>query len=115
MATKDDAAAAAKEELADQLRRSVANAYAFVRGQETTETFLSITFEELLDQQIERIEGPGTDIRPNVLDRIQKVKQDMLSAISEIKRQPDSFFKLPDATKDAITEPNPDPLDSALA
>jgi hypothetical protein len=105
----------AKEELADQLRRSVANAYAFVKGQEMTESFSALTFEELLDKQIERIEGPGTDIRPNVLDRIRKVKADLIAAVVSIKSQPDDFFKQPDATKDAVTAPEPvDPLDSVL-
>lgn len=102
----------AKEELADQLRRSVASAYAFVVGQETTESFSALTFEECLDQQIQRIEGPGTDIRPNVLDRIRKVKSDMTEAIASIKKQPDDFFKTPDPSTDAVTDPEPvDPLD----
>lgn len=106
---------AAKEELSDQLRRSVANAYAFVQGQETTESFSSLTFEDVLDAQIERIEGPGTDIRPNVLDRIRKVKSDMLEAIASIKAQPDSFFKEPDPSQDTVTEPvSADPLDKAF-
>lgn len=108
-------AADAKEELADQMRRSVANAYAFVKGQETTESFSALTFEELLDAQIERIEGPGTDIRPNVLDRIRKVKSDLLAAVTAIKAQPDDFFKQPDAKEDTVTEPEPvDPLDTVL-
>jgi hypothetical protein len=105
----------AKEELSDQLRRSVANAYAFVQGQETTESFSALTFEEVLDAQIERIEGPGTDIRPNVLDRIRKVKSDMLEAVAAIKAQPDSFFKEPDPSQDVVTDPIPsDPLDTAV-
>jgi len=92
-----------KQELADQLKRSVANAYAFVVGQETTESFSAITFEELLDQQIGRIEGPGTNIRPNVLDKIKKVKNDIVSAATEIKKQPPDFFKRHDDQEDAIT------------
>jgi len=102
----------AKEELSDQLRRSVASAYAFVQGQETTESFSALTFEECLDAQIQRIEGPGTDIRPNVLDRIKKVKEDILSAISQIKQLPDSFFKTPNDGEDAVTSQEPvDPID----
>jgi hypothetical protein len=106
--------AAAKEELADQLRRSVASAYAFVQGQEVTESFSAVTFEELLDKQIERLEGAGTDIRPNVLDQVRKVRDDLVAAVAEIRRQPDDFFKEPNNKTDAVTEPSPDPLDSVL-
>lgn len=104
-----------KQDLTDQLKRSVSNAYAFVVGQQTTESFSAVTFEELLDRQIERIEGPGTALRPNVLDRIDKVKSDMLAAIEEIKKQPDDFFRTPDPQVDAVTPPEvEDPLDKIL-
>lgn len=104
-----------KQELSDQLRESVAAAYAFVRGQETTESFSSITFEEVLDRQISSLEGSGSDIRPSVLERIQKVKEDILAAVENIKAQPDDFFKRHDNRNDAVTEPEPtDPLDTAL-
>jgi hypothetical protein len=107
---QDDATA----ELGDQLRQSISNAYAFVRGQEVADSFLAITFEEVLDQQIARIEDPGTDIRPNVLDRITKIKENILSAIETIKQQPDDFFKRHDSSEDAVSDPvQEDPLDKA--
>lgn len=94
---------ATKEEQAEELRRAVANAYAFVIGQEATESFSCVTFEELLDQQIQRIESPGTDIRPNVLDRIRKTKEDLISAIDKIRQQPDDFFKPPQDEEKVVT------------
>lgn len=104
------------EDLSSQLRRSVASAYAFVQGQETAESFSAVTFEELLDRQIERIEGPGTDIRPNILDRIRKVKEEVLSAVEEIKRQPDDFFTKTTAQNSAVSPVEPtDPLDDVLS
>ena len=106
----------AKQELADELRRAVSSAYAFVRGQETNDSFLAITFEEVLDQQIERIEGEGTALRPNVLDRITKLKEDILAAVESIKAQPDDFFKAHDDAQDAVTDPVPeDPLDKTFS
>lgn len=94
---------AKKDEQAQELRRAVANAYGFVMGQETTESFSCITFEELLDQQIQRIEGPGTDIRPNVLDRIKKTREDLIAAVGKIRQQPDDFFKPPEDKEKVVT------------
>jgi hypothetical protein len=104
-----------KQDLSDQMREAVAAAYAFVQGQENTETFSSITFEEALDKQIATLEGPGTDIRPCVLDRIKRVREELLAAVENIKKQPADFFKRHDDRSDAVTEPEAqDPLDTAL-
>lgn len=104
-----------KQAKSDQMREAVAAAYAFVQGQETTEAFSTITFEEVLDRQIATLEGPGTDVRPCVLDRIKRVKEELFAAIEEIKKAPDDFFKRHDDREDAITSPEPvDPLDTAL-
>jgi hypothetical protein len=99
-------------QLSDQLRQELSNAYAFVRGQEVADSFLAITFEEVLDQQISRIEDPGTDIRPNVIDRITKIKENILAAVETITAMPEDFFKKYEASEDAVTDPTPeDPLD----
>jgi hypothetical protein len=87
----------------DELKRSVASAYAFVVGQETTESFAAVTFEELLTQQINRISEKGTDIRPNVLDRIAKVKNDIITAATTIKNLPSDFFKRHSDLEDTVS------------
>jgi hypothetical protein len=96
------------QDVADKLRSSVADAYAFVQGQETTEAFTAITFEECLDKQIESIEGAGTQLRPNILDRIRRVKENILAAVEEIKGLPDDYFKQHDNSQDAVTDPEVD-------
>ena len=107
--------AQANEELAEQLRQSISDAYGFVEGQERTESFAATTFEDLLDAQIERLQGTGTELRPNVLDRIAKVKAGLVSAVAAIKAQPDSFFQVQKTTQGAVTEETPaDPLDTVL-
>lgn len=76
-----------------ELRRALNNAYAFVEGQKLVQSFAAVTFEELLDQQIERIEGASTVQKPNELDRITRVEQDVISAVAKIKKMPDDAFK----------------------
>ena len=106
-----------KQDLSDQLRESVATAYAFVQGQATTESFSTITFEEVLQKQIDTLEkGSGSDLRPSIQDRIKKVKEDLIAAVTNIKKQPDDFFKRHDDKEDAVTEPESvDPLDELYA
>jgi hypothetical protein len=82
-----------QEAEADELRTAVANAYAFSVGQEAAESFSAITFEELLQQQIDRIEGTTTNMRSNLLDRIEKVKTDVLTAVETIRSKPADYFK----------------------
>ena len=89
---------------ANQIRRSVAAAYADVQGDEITESFSAITFEECLDRQIEAIEGAGTDIRPNLLDRVQKVKSTIMTAIQQINSLPDDAFTQADPDRNTVTD-----------
>jgi hypothetical protein len=95
----------AGDDLSFELRRAVANAYAFVEGAKSVQTFSALTYEELLDQQIERIEGAETDLRPNELHRIDKTEQDVVAAVAKIKALPANFFA-DDRPKDNV---NSDP------
>ncbi len=84
---------AAQQEQNLELRRAINDAYAFVEGQKLVQSFSSISFEELLDQQIERIEGASSTRRPNEIDRITRVEQDIIAAVEKIKKMPDDAFK----------------------
>ncbi len=88
----DDQEAAKQQEQNLELRRAVGNAYAFVEGQKLVQTFSAVTFEELLDKQIERIEGATTTQKPNELDRITRTEEDLLAAVQKIKSLPDDAF-----------------------
>lgn len=92
-----------EQELALELRRSLENAYAFVEGQKGVASFAALTFEDLLDQQIEKIEGKASPLRPNQLDRIKKIEQDVLAAVAKVKSLPPEFFSVPDEEKDVNT------------
>lgn len=77
------------DDLAFQLRRSVNNAYAFVRGREAASSFLTLTFEDLAAAQVERLSGKGANpTRPNEIDRIKKIEADIISAANQIKQTP---------------------------
>jgi hypothetical protein len=109
MATPDDKKAQTKKEqdLAQEYRRVVSSAYGFVRGRETTQTFKAYTFEDALNDQIEAIEGKPANGRPNQIDRVNKVENDLVNAISKIKALPPEAFDDHDEEQDVNTAPKP--------
>lgn len=88
----EEDAAAKEQEQNLELRRALNDAYGFVEGQKLVQTFSAITFEELMDQQIERLSGASTTTRPNALVRIDKVEADLIAAVAKIKSMPDDAF-----------------------
>lgn len=85
------------------LREALANAHAFVIGRQATQSFASLSFEDLADQQIERIEGAGTKLRPNELDRLDKIERDLSNAVAQIRALPPEAFVAPDEDRDVNT------------
>jgi hypothetical protein len=93
------------QDLSLQLRVAVNNAYAYVKGQESTQSFLAVTFEDLAAAQVQRLSGKGTTTRPNFIDRIKKVEADIVSAAKQIKQLPPEAFLPPDDQRDVNTPP----------
>jgi hypothetical protein len=91
-----------------ELRRVINDAYAFVLGRQATQTFGALTYEELADQQIERIEGTGTVLRPNELARVDRVEQDLKNLINQIRDIPPERFVLSNPDRDVNTTPDPE-------
>lgn len=85
------------------LRRILSNAYASLEAEKTTNSFNAYTFEEAMDAQIERIEGKGTPIRPNELDRISKIESELVQAVEKIKAMPPEMFNEKDEAQDVNT------------
>lgn len=83
--TKDQQA-----KLSIELRRILGDAYSFVRGSQFTQTVANITFEELIDQAIQRIEGTDNRslVRCTKLDRVKKIKEEVISAVTTAKSKP---------------------------
>src|SRR5437879_4280318 len=91
------------DQLAFELRQAVSNAYAFVKGRESVQSFASFTFEDAMDRQIEAIEGKDSPSRPNQLHRVDKIENDIVTAAQKIKSLPPELFNEPDASKDVNT------------
>ena len=91
------------DDLSLKYRVVLANAYGFVQGQQTTQTFSTITFEQLAAQQIDALTGKGSPGRPNALQRVQKVQADLQSMAAQIKATDPSAFLPPDASQDVNT------------
>jgi hypothetical protein len=84
-------------------RTSLNNAYASIAGRQSVGTFLSFTFEEAMDLQIERIEGESTQLRPNLLDRVDRIEQEVISTVDQLKNVPDEAFQEADEDEDVNT------------
>lgn len=86
-----------------ELRRALNDAYASVEGAKAVQSFNAITFEDLADQQIERISGADTEARPNELNRVTRVLNNVLQAVAKIKEMPPESFAKQDADRDVNT------------
>lgn len=90
-----------------ELRRVLNQSIGAVLGRQATESFYALTYEELADQQIERIEGKGTTTRPNELERVNKIESDLLNAVAQIRQIPPEKFLLSDPARDVNTPAEP--------
>jgi hypothetical protein len=88
-----------------QLRVALSDAYAAVEGAKTVQTFNAITFEDLAQQQIQRISGPDTQTRPNELNQVKAILNNLTNAVAQIKALPPESFADQDASRDVNTPP----------
>lgn len=86
-----------------RLRKALAGGYAAIRASEATASFSAMTIEEAFDARIEKIEGLSTELRPNILDRIDKIEADVILAAYEISNLPPEVFREKDENEDANT------------
>ena len=96
-----------------QMREILGDAYGFVRGREYTKSIANLTYEELLDAAIERIEGTQgrTGIRATLLERIAKVQNEIKTAVKTVKSKPPEEWVIAsqDQQLDANQLANPPP------
>jgi hypothetical protein len=73
-----------------KMREILGDAYDFVRGREYTKTASDITYEQLLDNAIGRIEGTDSrsSVRSPILDRIARIKTEVAKAVDIVKSKP---------------------------
>lgn len=86
-----------------KMRRALDDAYGALEGQKCTQTFLAFSFEEALDNQIERISGTSTRLRPNEIDRVKRVRDSLTEAVAAIKQVPPEAFLIAIKGRDVNT------------
>jgi len=94
-----------------EFRRIIANAVGELRSQEVRDTYASIGLEELIDQQLDRLEGSSSSgnvdpVNPARLARIAKIKQDLDDNIAAMKATSPDEFRPHDPDNDANTAPD---------
>lgn len=79
-----------QDKLNQQMREILASAYGFIRGREATKGFSSLTYDQLLDSAIGRIEGTDGrgEVRATLLDRIDRIKNEIVEAVKTVKERP---------------------------
>jgi hypothetical protein len=96
------------EQVNFEVRRDLGNALAFISGQQALSSFAAVTPEELLDQQIERIQGKDSPSRPNELHRLEALENNLLRSVERIRSLPPEAFRDPDSNTDVNS-----PIDGA--
>lgn len=89
--------------LADEFRESIGNAYVFIEGRKTAQTFAAQTPEDLMKVFVERVSGAKRGLRSNMYDRYQKIRDDVLAAVEQIRKIPPSAFVNPPMEKNVNT------------
>lgn len=80
----------------DDLRKRLAEGFAFVRSREVATSIASVTMEECIAQAIIDIEDDRSDIRPGRLSRIRQLKESVLGAVDQAMQMPADAFQHPD-------------------
>lgn len=88
-----------------EFRRIVANAVGELRSNEIRDSYAALSLEELIDQQIDRLEGTEDGLNPSRLQRIQRVRQELADNIEAMKATPPSDFRRHDPDGDVNTAP----------
>lgn len=97
-----------KEEASRQLntyRIAVSAAVNFLRSREITNTFASLSLEELIDQQIQLIEGPipGQSLKLGKVKALDAMYKAFNDSIEGLKATPAESFRYPNESSDANT------------
>lgn len=76
------------------MREALNKGYAVLEAEKYTNTAAAFTFEEAVDQQIQRLEESGSRIRPTPLERVEKIEQELKQAVESITAiPPEEFIK----------------------
>ncbi len=96
--------AGSREQLRE-FRRIVANAVGELRSKEIRDAYAALSIEELMDQHVARLEETSDPINPSRLQRLKKVRDDLVNNIEAMKATPPENFRRHDASNDVNTAP----------
>lgn len=82
-------------------RVDISNAYAFIKGSETQDSLAAITFEEMLQAQVDRLEGKNGG--RSSIERINEIESRLDAVVEQAKEQEESNV---DAQDNVNTEAN---------
>lgn len=84
-------------------RDTIGRVVGFVRSQEVTRAYTSLSLEEFIDRRITRIEAPQDGDRPGALARLNSMKMDFDNSLESLRDTPPDAFRAPDPDTDANT------------
>lgn len=87
-----------------EFRRVLGNAVGMLRSDEARNSYASLSLEELIDKQIDKLEG-SDGMNPSRLARIRSVRQELSDSIEGMKATPPENFRRHDPNEDANTAP----------
>lgn len=82
-----------KEQL-DEIRTHIGNAVAFLQSVSFYDHLEELTFSAILADSIVKIEEDETDIRPGKINRLQSLKQNVVSSIDKAIDMPPELFNI---------------------
>lgn len=91
------------QQQSQEYREALQNAYAFIEGQKAAQSFAAMTPEDCYAAFVDRVSGRGTQTRPNALERIERVRQNVLAAIAKVRDIPPDDFREPEPENDVNT------------
>lgn len=78
----------------DQIRKALAEGFAYVRGAEVRGGLAALTFDEMLARSIREIDTDETDIRRSKLSAVRSVRDGVRDAVAQARRMPPEMFAL---------------------
>lgn len=69
------------------MRNTAAQAYGFVKGSESIESFAALTFEEAMQQQLDRLENGG-EATLSALSQVDKIQTDLSKVVNGLQNAP---------------------------
>lgn len=99
----------ARREQLREFRRIVAEAVGELKSEELRNSFAALSLEELIDDAIKQLDDTGDDpTNPTRLQRIRKIRDDLVNNIEAMKETPPEVFRAPDPDVDVNTDPEPE-------